>query len=110
MAATAGRRSGAPALPQRARPRRRRLRPLPGRPPAAARASRAATVTPSSSCPGLLADDVSTRALRTVLRKLGYDVHGWGLGRNIGPTAPCVNGMRDLLDHLTDTLRQAGHA
>ena len=42
--------------------------------------------------PGLLADDVSTRALRTVLRKLGYDVHGWGLGRNIGPTAACVNG------------------
>ena len=37
--------------------------------------------------PGLLADDVSTRALRNVLRRLGYDVHGWGLGRNIGPTA-----------------------
>src|SRR3954469_17342424 len=53
--------------------------------------------------PGLLADDVSTRALRTVLRKLGYDVHGWGLGRNIGPTATCVNGIRDLLDRLTDS-------
>ena len=44
--------------------------------------------------PGLLADDVSTRPLRSVLRKLGYDVHGWGLGRNIGPTAACVNGTR----------------
>src|SRR3954469_19680243 len=53
--------------------------------------------------PGLLADDVSTRALRTVLRKLGYDVHGWGLGRNIGPTAACVKGTRDLLDHLSDS-------
>jgi pimeloyl-ACP methyl ester carboxylesterase len=53
--------------------------------------------------PGLLADDVSTRALRAVLRKLGYDVHGWGLGRNIGPTATCVNGIRDLLDRLTDS-------
>src|SRR3954464_14322090 len=52
--------------------------------------------------PGLLADDVSTRALRTVLRKLGYDVHGWGLGRNIGPTAACVKGTRDLLHHLSD--------
>jgi pimeloyl-ACP methyl ester carboxylesterase len=52
--------------------------------------------------PGLLADDVSTRALRTVLRKLGYDPHGWGLGRNIGPTASCVKGMRDLVDHLAD--------
>lgn len=52
--------------------------------------------------PGLLADDISTRALRTVLRKLGYDVHGWGLGRNIGPTAACVKGTRDLLSHLND--------
>jgi pimeloyl-ACP methyl ester carboxylesterase len=53
--------------------------------------------------PGLLADDMSTRALRAVLRRLGYDVHGWGLGRNIGPTAGCVKGMRDLVDHLADT-------
>jgi pimeloyl-ACP methyl ester carboxylesterase len=53
--------------------------------------------------PGLLADDVSTHALRTVLRKLGYDVHGWGLGRNIGPTAACVTGTRDLLDRLNDS-------
>jgi len=52
--------------------------------------------------PGLLADDVSTRALRTVLRKLGYDARGWGLGRNIGPTAACVAGMRDLVHHLAD--------
>ena len=52
--------------------------------------------------PGLLADDVSTRALRAVLRRLDYRVHGWGLGRNIGPTAICVKGMRDRLDHLTD--------
>jgi pimeloyl-ACP methyl ester carboxylesterase len=52
--------------------------------------------------PGLLADDVSTRALRGVLRRLGYDVHGWGLGRNIGPTAACVKGMRALVDHLAD--------
>jgi pimeloyl-ACP methyl ester carboxylesterase len=53
--------------------------------------------------PGLLADDVSTHALRVVLRKIGYDVHGWGLGRNIGPTAACVNGIRDLLAHLYAT-------
>jgi pimeloyl-ACP methyl ester carboxylesterase len=52
--------------------------------------------------PGLLADDVSTRALRTVLRRLDYRVHGWGLGRNIGPTAACVAGMRDKIDHLND--------
>src|SRR5688500_19334896 len=52
--------------------------------------------------PGLLADDISTRALRAVLRRLGYEVHGWGLGRNTGPTAACVKGTRDLLDHLSD--------
>jgi pimeloyl-ACP methyl ester carboxylesterase len=52
--------------------------------------------------PGLLADDVSTRTLRAVLRRLGYDVHGWGLGRNFGPTAACVAGMRDLVSHLAD--------
>jgi pimeloyl-ACP methyl ester carboxylesterase len=50
--------------------------------------------------PGLLADDVSTRALRTVLRRLDYRVHGWGLGRNIGPTAACVKGLRDKIDYL----------
>jgi pimeloyl-ACP methyl ester carboxylesterase len=53
--------------------------------------------------PGLLADDMSTRALRAVLRRLGYDVHGWGLGRNIGPTAACVKGMRDRVDRLADS-------
>ena len=52
--------------------------------------------------PGLLADDRSTRALRVTLNRLGYDTHGWGLGRNIGPTAACVKGIRDLLGHLTD--------
>jgi pimeloyl-ACP methyl ester carboxylesterase len=36
--------------------------------------------------PGLLASDMSTGLLRTYLRALGYQVHGWGLGRNIGPT------------------------
>ena len=50
--------------------------------------------------PGLLADDISTLALRRVLRRSGYEVHGWGLGRNIGPTARCVQGMRDTLHSL----------
>ena len=50
--------------------------------------------------PGLLADDVSTRALRIVLRRLDYRVHGWRLGRNIGPTEACLNGMRNRLDDL----------
>jgi pimeloyl-ACP methyl ester carboxylesterase len=52
--------------------------------------------------PGLLADDASTRALRSVLRRLGYRVHGWRLGRNIGPTAECLRGMSARIDDLSD--------
>ena len=47
--------------------------------------------------PGLLADDVSTWTLRRILRDLGYRVHGWRLGRNIGPTAATVTGLQDRL-------------
>jgi pimeloyl-ACP methyl ester carboxylesterase len=50
--------------------------------------------------PGLMADDTSTRALRAALRRQGYRVHGWGLGRNIGPTATCINGLRTKLNSL----------
>jgi pimeloyl-ACP methyl ester carboxylesterase len=52
--------------------------------------------------PGLLADDASTRIMRRTLRRLGYRVHGWRLGRNIGPTEECVNGMRDRVAELSD--------
>lgn len=43
--------------------------------------------------PGLLADDSSTTTLRLYLRALGHDVQGWGLGRNLGPTAAALRGM-----------------
>jgi hypothetical protein len=45
--------------------------------------------------PGLLADDASTWTLRRILRDLGYRVHGWRLGRNVGPTAATVAGLRN---------------
>ena len=35
--------------------------------------------------PGMIASDVSTAPLRRWLRALGYDVHGWEQGRNLGP-------------------------
>ena len=35
--------------------------------------------------PGLLAEDASTATMRRYLRSLGYAVHGWRLGRNLGP-------------------------
>lgn len=50
--------------------------------------------------PGLLADDVSTWALRAVLSRLGYRVQGWELGRNLGPTAEAVEGMRRCVHEL----------
>ena len=37
--------------------------------------------------PGWLASDRSTWALRRFLRDRGYHVHGWRLGRNLGPDA-----------------------
>jgi pimeloyl-ACP methyl ester carboxylesterase len=50
--------------------------------------------------PGLMANDTSTRPLRRYLRRLGYHVHGWRLGRNIGPTKEAVEGMGARLDDL----------
>jgi pimeloyl-ACP methyl ester carboxylesterase len=55
--------------------------------------------------PGLLAGDGSTVALRRILRRLGYRVHGWRLGRNIGPTAEAVAGMGERLQDLHDRYR-----
>ena len=47
--------------------------------------------------PGLLASDGSTAVLRRFLRLLGYEVRGWNLGRNLGPTA-------EMLDELPRAL------
>jgi pimeloyl-ACP methyl ester carboxylesterase len=56
--------------------------------------------------PGLLAGDSSTVPLRGFLRWLGYDVHGWDLGRNHGPTEAVLAGLpRALLDHAMRTGR-----
>jgi hypothetical protein len=52
--------------------------------------------------PGLMAADSSTRPLRGYLRELGYHVHGWRLGRNVGPTAEAVWGMGKRLDYLME--------
>lgn len=52
--------------------------------------------------PGLLAGDGSTRPLRGVLRGLGYYVHGWRLGRNIGPTLECITGLHARIREVAD--------
>lgn len=43
--------------------------------------------------PGFLASDLSTLPLRRLLGRLGYDAHGWALGRNVGPTKAVVDGL-----------------
>ena len=44
--------------------------------------------------PGFVTSDRSTRLLRRYLADLGYDAHGWELGRNLGPKAIGMRGER----------------
>ncbi|HYB12735.1 MAG TPA: alpha/beta hydrolase [Myxococcota bacterium] len=55
--------------------------------------------------PGLMGSDLSTRALRGFLGRLGYPVYGWGLGRNRGPSAQVA---RNLVERLKELRRRHG--
>lgn len=50
--------------------------------------------------PGFLASDGSTAVLRRFVRRLGYQVQGWNLGRNRGPTEVVLDGLPRALDGL----------
>ena len=50
--------------------------------------------------PGLVASDRSTRLLRDFLTGRGYEVHGWGLGRNYGPRPSVEEAMLATIDRL----------
>lgn len=50
--------------------------------------------------PGFMAADGSTTLLRSLLRTLGHDARGWGLGRNIGPTDRILDGLVHAVDDL----------
>ena len=50
--------------------------------------------------PGLLASDASTRPLRAFLRRQGYHVHGWRLGRNVGANPGVIAGLAARLHAL----------
>ena len=52
--------------------------------------------------PGLLASDMTTAPLRRLLGWLGYDVHGWDLGRNVGPTDAVIAGLPQALEALVE--------
>ena len=56
--------------------------------------------------PGLLASDASTTVMRRLLRMLGYQVRGWTLGRNNGPTNQVLDGLPAMLaDFASETGR-----
>lgn len=50
--------------------------------------------------PGFMASDVSTGVLRRFLAQLGYRAHGWGLGRNVGPSSEMAQGLALRLEEL----------
>ena len=47
--------------------------------------------------PSFLRGDGHTVPLRRFLEGCGYAVEGWGLGANLGPTAPALHGVEALL-------------
>ena len=52
--------------------------------------------------PGFLASDFETRPLRRALRHVGYQAHGWGQGRNYGPTVKAIDGAMERAAEVAD--------
>lgn len=52
--------------------------------------------------PGGMGGDGSTFFLRWGIRNLGYSVHGWGQGRNMGLNEKMLAGLRARVDELYD--------
>src|SRR5262249_17508090 len=50
--------------------------------------------------PGFGGGDRSTAQLRRVLRSLGHEAHGWGLGPNLGPHPYIVAGVSRRISEL----------
>ncbi len=57
--------------------------------------------------PGFMATDASTAVMRRYLDQLGYDVHAWKLGRNLGSRAIGLEGEK-LVDRLRAVHELAG--
>lgn len=53
--------------------------------------------------PGFMASDAATSRLRRSLKATGYDVHGWGLGRNLGVAADTLERIAGRLGPLAAT-------
>lgn len=50
--------------------------------------------------PGLMTSDDSTQVLRSYLQLLGYRVHGWSLGRNVGPTRAVTHELPEAVTRI----------
>jgi pimeloyl-ACP methyl ester carboxylesterase len=50
--------------------------------------------------PGFLASDRSTRMLRAALEEADFDVHGWGLGRNMGVRADSIEQIDAVVEGI----------
>ncbi|GAA4052844.1 esterase/lipase family protein [Parerythrobacter jejuensis] len=56
--------------------------------------------------PGFMASDSSTRPLRSLLKQLGYETSGWGLGRNVRVDEARIEAMADCVNELYE---RTGH-
>ena len=56
--------------------------------------------------PAFSVSDRGTWPLRRVLTQLGYDVHGWGLGKNEGMTRESVAALKERFDALSSSVGQ----
>src|SRR5229473_5989155 len=62
---------------------------------------------PVLTLPGFLASDLSMAPMRRYLTELGYDTHGWRMGRNTGGVARVQSALLDRLKEIhADTGRK----
>jgi hypothetical protein len=59
--------------------------------------------------PGFGASDASTAPLRRYLTWLGYEVRGWGLGRNAGQVATMLPSVVDQVRMMSEQFKSEVH-
>lgn len=52
--------------------------------------------------PGFMGDDGYNAAMRRFISSLNYSVHGWGLGRNLGPREGVLEGLEQRIHFLSE--------
>jgi pimeloyl-ACP methyl ester carboxylesterase len=57
---------------------------------------------PVMALPGFMGGDGYNSALRRYLSKLNYAVHGWGMGRNLGPREGVLEGLEQRINYLAE--------